>query len=374
MKLFVALFTVIPLVFVGVGYHMVQEQHQKITTFQPVPAEVQSAHVATIRSRDSDGDMRTSYKPVVRYRYEVDGRRHTSETVTVLDETMARFLAQGIVDRYAEGGQVEAYVNPEDPTDAFLLREYTFFPYVFMLFPMLFLAVGVGVGVGVVPWRRPPEPQPALGEWYEVRPVRRLKDKRNAALIVAATWQILGYLAYGHYFRVAEPPYGWFAVISTGVYIALGLIPIGVFIYYYRLSAIMRDATLLMDRPYARLGEDLTVCVMQDVFRNMHIDAVEATLICDRTSKRKRRRKTSISTHACHEDKATLLDSEDLQGGSTLEAQHTFRVPETQHPTSPQGFKEYPRYAWRVEVSVKIPNQPDYAATFPIDVQSPAEP
>lgn len=374
MKLFVAIFTIIPLIFVGVGYHLVQKQHHKISTFEPVSAEVKGTSIETVRSRDSEGRTRTSYKPIVNYTYVINGRQYSSGIVTPLDETMSHSSASDVINSYRKGQRIEAYVNPDDPTDAFLLREYTFFPYIFLLFPMLFLAIAAGVGIGATQWRRPLEPQPSLGEWYEVRPVRRLKDKRNAALIVAATWQAFGYLGYGHYFRVAEAPYGWLAVISTGVYVGLGLVPVVFFVYYFRLSSLIRDATLLVDRPYARLGEDLTVCVMQDLFRNLHIDAVELTLVCDRTSKHRRRRKTSISTHACHEDRATVLSNEDVQGGSTLEAQHTFRVPETQNPTSPYGFKDYPRYEWHVDVAVKIPNQPDYKATFPIDVQSPTEP
>ncbi|WP_169980724.1 DUF3592 domain-containing protein [Tautonia rosea] len=103
-------------------------QYRKLATYRPVEATVVSksvdVHSQTTRNARTGGVSRSfSYRPIVRYQYEVEGRSMTSETVCPLD--WPSFRARGarkLIDRYEVGQPVTAYVDPEDPSIAFLDR------------------------------------------------------------------------------------------------------------------------------------------------------------------------------------------------------------------------------------------------------------
>ncbi len=371
MKLFVALFTLLPLVFFGVGGYMVWNQHHKITTYRPVAAEVLSKDIEVHRSRNSDGRTSTSYKPIVEYRYQVDGTTHECDVVTPLDESATQGWARETINRYQVGQQTEAYYNPDDPDEAFLIKQYSFFPYIFLLSPMVFLSIGIGAGVGVGIWRKKGDPWPVAGDWFELQPTTRIRDRRSGVLMVATLWYVVGVLVCGHYFRAAEPPYGLFALIPTIVYALLGLVPVAMFVYYIRLGRSLADAYLLIDTQRPTLGESLTVHVEQDVYTGLHVNELTIALVCEETRKYKSRRKTTISSSTCWEERVPVIQDYQTGPGETLTAEHTFHFPEGAKPTSPPRYKPYPRHAWRVEVATDIPNHPDYSASFPVIVEGP---
>ncbi|MBN1346408.1 MAG: DUF3592 domain-containing protein [Phycisphaerae bacterium] len=368
LKLFIALFTIIPLTFVGVGTYLVHRQHHKITTCRPVEATVLSTDIKVTQSRNSDGRTSTSYQPIVVYRYEVDGRTYTCDAVTPLAESASRSWANEIVNKYKKGREVTAYYDPKEPAEAFLEKQYSFFPYMFILFPMLFFAVAAGVGVGMAVWQKKGEALPVSGGWFELRPTTRIADRRKAALIVAAVWHLVGVAAWGHYFRVASPPYETFGIVVTIIYEAIGLIPVVMFLYYFRLGRIIRDAYVLIDAERASVGGELTVHVEQEIFASLRVEELSVGLVCEKTTKTKSGNKTSVSSHECYEDREVVLRDQDTRDGEALTAEHTFRIPADQSPTTAAGDKSYPRYAWRVEVKTGLPGQPDYRGRFPVVV------
>ena len=368
LKLFVALFTLVPMIFMGVGGWMAWSQHEKITTFEPVSATILSSSVKVVHGTDSKGRSTTSYVPAVRYEYRVDGRTYTSEEVTPLGQSSTRGWANSVVDRFPSGVQTQAYRNPSDPSDVFLLKEYSFFPYAFTLFPVVFMSVGVGVGIGTAVWRRKAEPMPASGGWFELLPTTRLADRRKAALIVGTVWHVWGVIAWGHYFRVAESPYGLAAWICTIVYVAMGLVPVGMVLYYLRLGRILRDAYVLIDAQRIAVGDEITVHVEQDIYDTVQIDALEVGPVCEETVRTRTGRKTTVTSNVCYEDRVPLLQDQPMRGGETATVEHTYRVPDEAAPSSPLGYRGYPRYKWWIAVTTKIPGQPDYRAKFPLTV------
>jgi len=370
MKLFLAIFSLVPLIFMGVGGYLAWDQHHKITTFQPVPAVVLSKEVHISRSTNSKGRTHTSYKPVVRYRYEVQGRTYVGEKITPMNESRSSRWAHAVINRYAINQKVEAYCNPADPSEAFLEKRHSFFPYLFLLFPAVFLSIAVGVGVGTGTWRRTMEVWPAFGGWYELQPETRIGDRRTAALGVAVGWHLFGVLAWGHYFQVAERPYDLMASITTVVYELLGMVPVGFVAYYLRLGRNLRDARVLLNRAPCTLGDDLTVRVEQDVLTLLSLEELSVALTCEETVCHRSGSKRTVSSHDCYEDRASLLRDRQVMAGETISAERTFHVPDDGVPSSPEDFKGYPRHAWWIKVVSKVSGQPDYRAKFPLTVSS----
>lgn len=369
-SLFAALFMLIPAVFVAIGAGMAWRQHRKITTYQPAPATVLATRVDRHVSHNSRGGSSVSYKPVVRYRYEAGGQTHESEEILPVSQSSSQSWARSIVSRYKAGQRTTAYHDPADPSSAFLLRQYTFFPYVFILFPMIFFVVAIGVAGALRLSDEPAPPAPQADGWFAVRPQLRVADKRRRARFVAAVWWSVGVAACGHYFSVAAWPWEMLAVVATAIYAALGCVPLGLAIYYALLQRHVRDATLLINTQRIRLGDQITVLVEQPLRADRFIEELSASLVCEESIKYQSGGKTRFQTRTRHEDCAVVLQKHAGRARETLSAQQAFTVPHDQPPSSPPGQKQYPRYAWRVEVKTAIADGPDYRARFPIAVKA----
>jgi hypothetical protein len=135
----VVLLVVFGLVFAGVGGYLYVEEQEAIENSDPVDAVVVNATIVEEVDRDSDGDVTRNYHPDVAYRYEVDGEFYESDNVVPGPGTVSkgRSWAAGIVDDHPPGANVTAYVDRDDPTNAFLVKERQ----------TLFHAVFIGIGL-----------------------------------------------------------------------------------------------------------------------------------------------------------------------------------------------------------------------------------
>jgi hypothetical protein len=240
---------------------------------------------------------------------------------------------------------------------------------------MIFFAVAIGVASAAGASSEPAPPAPQPDGWFAVRPQLRVADKRRRAWLVAILWCGVGVAACGHYFSVATRPWETMAVVATAIYAALGCAPLGLAIYYTLLRRHVRDATLLLNTRQVRLGDQITALVEQPLLTDLFIEELSAALVCEETIKYQSGGKTRFETKTRHEDRAVLLQKHPGRARETLSAQQAFTVPAGQPPSSPPQQKDYPRFAWRIEVKTRIANGPDYRARFPIAVHAaPGEP
>ena len=135
--------------FFAVGATAWRAERHRLTSYRPVPAVVTGTEVVTV-PHAGDDDTPT-YRPVVRYRYDVAGRgAFVGDRVTPLGESRSGGWAQGVVARYAPGMAVTAYVDPDDPSKSFLERRRSALPWAFMGFASVFLAVAGVAGASMV--------------------------------------------------------------------------------------------------------------------------------------------------------------------------------------------------------------------------------
>jgi hypothetical protein len=180
-------------------------QHRKVTRFRPVKAVVTSSGVK-VEPSDEGGP---TYSPSVVYVYEVSGRSYTSQEVFPIGEGFQRRkTAERFSRPYRAEQVVEAFYDPQDPSQAFLVRRYTFFPYLFIL---------VSGPAAVM--------LSALCLRDRVALLSRQSAQRKA-LMAAAVWHGVGIAVCGHYFGVSVRPYETFPVVFAAIYEGLGLIPL----------------------------------------------------------------------------------------------------------------------------------------------------
>lgn len=123
-------------IFVAAGLGFFASEVYRVATWQPVSARVLSTDIKAVR-----GDKGTSYAPVVRYRYSVNGAQYESRQVLPLSISASYGWATRLRDRFRPGQVVTAYVNPSNPASAFLVRDVSLVPLWFVAIPLLMVGV-----------------------------------------------------------------------------------------------------------------------------------------------------------------------------------------------------------------------------------------
>jgi hypothetical protein len=120
-------------IFVAAGIGLFGVQAYRIATWRPVTANILSSDVGTVRN-----DKGNTYKPVVVYSYRYQGQPYQAAAVTPISISASESWAQSIVNKYRPGDVTTAYVDPSHPNNAYLLRQVSLFPLLFVLIPVCF--------------------------------------------------------------------------------------------------------------------------------------------------------------------------------------------------------------------------------------------
>jgi len=363
MRVFGLFFTCFPLLFLAVGGWLAHGQHTKLTSYEPVEAVVLSREITS--STDSDGG--TTYKPIIRYRYTVDGRAYESDQVMPIAlSTSSRSWAQSYLDRYPVQEKTTAYVDPGDLAEAFLVREASFFPYVFMLFPMLFVVIGLSlmlVGGQARPSRKLEQAEPG---WYRLPPGRSTRHKTRVAMIITAVWCGMGLVVLFHWIMVGGG-FSTFPVVALGIYGALAVIPMVMLVRYMAIGRRYGDPIVLVDQPTPRRGETLAVYFEQPTYEHLQLNAVTIGLRLKWTHSSGAGKHRSTTTSVIYEDEEAVARGAAATAGDAVRYSRTIHIPEDR-PASDTGFFGA-RHNWVIHVKTDAASGADYEAEFPILVR-----
>jgi hypothetical protein len=141
--------------FVVRGFSAVQDQARLNELAIEVPATIISSAVQETSSGNEPSGRKQSYWPEVEFSYEYGGETRTSKKVWPVAESGREAEVREVVDRYPPAAKVTAFVDPDDPSTAFLERRWGQLAYVSILIGCLPLAFVVGLGVLLTGWRRP---------------------------------------------------------------------------------------------------------------------------------------------------------------------------------------------------------------------------
>jgi hypothetical protein len=137
------------LVFLVIGARLLWVQESRLTRYVPIPMTVDSTGMAVMPDKDGENSF---YQPVITYHFEHAGRVYAGSRVTPLNATGGRRWAEQTLAQYAVGRTYLGYHDPDRPGDAFLARERSALPYLFMSIPIFGLAV---FGIGLAGLRKP---------------------------------------------------------------------------------------------------------------------------------------------------------------------------------------------------------------------------
>lgn len=366
------IFTLFPLIFIAVGTGLAINQHAKLVRYKPVTATIERTWIESRRGSES-----TNYAAKVDHRYEVEGQTYVGDHVYPLEVSSSnRSAAQRTINRFQVGDTVTAYYNPSDPSESFLVKEPDFFPYIFAMFPMLFVVIGLSILLaGPRPAKDDVAPRPAIEGFFELSPDAGLSRRLKAVVLVTGLWWLIGLVCLLHFTgiggRMTMMP-----SIAMGVYGAVGLVGFGILGYYLKLQSQLHDALVMIDRTEPRIGDSLTVYVEQLIKKGLTVSAMNVGLRCEESYKRSTGRSTEYGTNVRHEssepfecaDGTSAESDRVVAAGEALRYTGTLTLPDNLPASTPARQKLYPRFRWFITVHTDILRGPDYKARFPLTV------
>lgn len=140
--LFALVFVIAGIGITGFGVVDYQNRQSDIQEAVQVEGTVQSTDV---HERSTEGGE--VYSPYVRYTYRYEGSQYTSRSIYpgLNQRTFNnREKAEEVVSQYSPGGTTTVYVNQEDPSRAFLIKDtQTFRPFLVMGGGVIFIVIGL---------------------------------------------------------------------------------------------------------------------------------------------------------------------------------------------------------------------------------------
>lgn len=361
------------LIFAGVGGAMAWRQERKIATFMRVDADIVEAHTEV----RTDSENNDTLLPVATFRYTVNRSNYEGHKVFPEDVSSSTNWANKVVERVRamgaeaakNGTHVAAYVNPRDPGDAFLIPEYTWFPYPFLIAGLATLSVGIALLSGMAGRRWQPRAVAVDGSGWQLVMPRDGRREFAAWAFWAGTALIALGLPLGHWMLVAGQR-GIFAMI-VGMLLVAGLaIPGWAMLRRWSGSRFLSPARVRMKPwPIVR-GEVAEVEIEADARRPMNIKQITAKFICTEHYREKSGGETTQGTRKRLERVVPLAQAARIREGDTLQGKGSFLCSKEEAPPScaMEGKKEYPYYTWEMRLEMGIEHAPHYRATFPLAV------
>ena len=202
-------------IFLVFGGGMAWHQEQRLKSAQKIPAVIDTS---VVESR-SGGKGGTTYSPKITFHYRVAGTDYHSEDVYPITSSSGADEAEAIVQQFRPGHEVTAWYDSSNPGSAFLVHQCSFFPYIFMLFPMVHITAGLSIALlaGTLPLQR----------------AQRLG-------LITTIWWAVGIICAGHY-AFAGGIFATLPTVAFSIYAGLGCI--WIFIWRKMSAGIATTAT-----------------------------------------------------------------------------------------------------------------------------------
>ena len=334
-------------------------------SWETVPCVIESSSVGS--HSDSDG---TTYSIRIRYSYVWEGQTYRGDAYNFFSgSSSGRSGKQKVVDQYPSRSERVCYVNPSDPGDAVLSRDFSL-GYLIGCFGLLFVAVAVGV---VFAARRSGS-NASISRGGRVQaaaaPARAYGEGRvtlksgsssvvgcGVMLFVAAFWNgIVGTVLWG---VLSDGDVDIFPLLFMIPFVLVGLVLVLVLFYMF-LALFNPRPDLTLDPGYLPLGG---TSVLGWSFRGSTSRIRRLTITLRGEEKATYRRGTNSVTDTSVFYELVLVDTEAPNEMPVGEI--SFTVPEF---TAPSFDAPNNKIVWVVKVSGDIRRWPDVNAEFPLEI------
>lgn len=325
---------------------------------------------STVRSHSTDDD--TSYRVDILFQYEIDAVPYRSNRYDFLNFGSSGYDSKReIVDRYPEGSSAVCFVDPDDPTRAVLVRDFS--PaYLVGLFPLLFAVVGAAVArLGFNRRNRAPKPWTAPGDFgYESSSLGRtnvLAPKQSpvakvlGAVIFAFLWNGIVSVFLVNVIRDWQRgQHAWGTVLFLTPFVLVGLASI-VMVGYTVLAAFNPRPSLRVEPTTPALGDSVAV-EWKFAGRSRRIEHLQIVIEGREEAAYRRGKNSRTDTEVF----ARIRVADAHHGLEIARGSGHARIPDDTMHSFSGGHN---RVVWVVKLHGEIPNWPDVNEEFEITVR-----
>lgn len=359
-QILVICFVLVPSIFIGVGSYLAWNQAWKMKHFQPVDAVIVSTEI-----KKHNSGKRTTYSPEITYSYEKDGKIFTASGVYPISESRSSYSwVRKTVSMFPQGQKTTAYIHPQNPGKGFLIRQWSFFPYFFITFPLIFIGLGL-CALFMSSSTKPRVPRSISGgQWFLLEPHTSVFRKTVGFLVAGGLTGGIGCLACTHYFVSVGNAYETIAIVATAGVVLLASIFVGSGVYYLLLNRTVNEAQVFIAADKVKVGSSFKATIRQKIKSMVFLEEALVGLKCVKTAKEQDQGKTRYYTETVFQELKPAVTNRQLRVGEKFEYTVDISVPANLPPSSHAGSKDYPQYCWYVSLKNRIANSPDYSNDF----------
>lgn len=347
MKYGIAFFLLMSVTGTMIGCIEIVRQHARITGFRGVRA--------TIVSTEMVRGSRYSNKPIVRYKYEVEGQVFSCKQVCPVHCQGSAMWARSVIADFPVGDVVDAWYDPERPTQAFLIRRYRFSPYGCLLTGVFFCPIGVLTALQLRRVRKgPPKPKRLPDGWYQLRASGMLAGATRQFGYAGAAWLTVGGATFYHLFHVAKVPPDLVTIAIALAWALAGAASIGHSAYTYWLGRRMGDVVFHIDQARAKSGRVLRMRVQQVIHKASTVRALSVELRCTHSERTGTNAMSDESPTRTHCYRKTALENYEAQAGETIAADFGIFVRPDAPLSTPLKSRNRDRYVWKLHLCTRL--------------------
>lgn len=373
-------------------------QDQLIGAAKPVEAQVLSSKVVEKVIRGSKSSS-THYIPTFSYRYSVNRVSYEGHRATPREDITSQSKAEPLIQAHPAGSTQRAWYLPEDPSQSFLIRWWSGWPYAYYL---------GGVGLMIIPiWllthalfhsmfvrRRRMRSAGLAGPQLATSTAglagvprmldALLADQSRGRYFQGAIFLALTWLGGWHALTRLPADEQTFLRITLGVYTLVGLLYFFFAMRVARIARVMSDARVFIDPPIPRIGQAFVVRVEQDLRKVVEISQMRIGLVCMVTTGQGKSSQTKKHLERWHTQpsprpvargagglaqRVAAMESGAEASVGVMSASAQFVLPADAPPSS-SDHDAYTRYVWGVYVETLTDACPKYAVSVPLEVRA----
>ncbi len=335
---------------IGLGIHGARHQQSMLSSYRPTPANIEKIEV---RSSKMGG-----FEPSVSFSYRVGAMRYSSQRFAPLLVNGSRHWADSVVEkvRYTSA---TAYVNPSDPSEAYLMPIGRFRPFGLILAGLVILNLGLlPLSKAGVFSRTPGSTSRGPYDWFELKPSVTITGCAFGWSAFTLWWYTSAGVTVGYYYHAVPPTYEAKALVAAVLYAVAGLWPAYRALRATALALKLRPPGVRMIKHTVELDEPIIIRIDQKFSGHATVREVRVALSCiihngiglDRYFK---------TSHIVLKDRST-------QSGDRVQGEYAFEVPEKKRrPSTPGSRFAFPRIDWVIEVTTQT-SAGSHTASYPI--------
>jgi hypothetical protein len=126
-------------------------QGQKSRSWPTVSGTILQSSLEVHHQTDDDGSTSTTYGVMVSYQYSVSGQEFVGNRRTFSNvRTGSRRRAEALLARYPQGGQVDVFYDPQDPSTCVLETGVSGGTYALLAFVVVLVLIGLAGVLGII--------------------------------------------------------------------------------------------------------------------------------------------------------------------------------------------------------------------------------